>query len=311
MDAQDLNLQPTTASTTVNQLQETSAPQNAKAADPKPANPTKTGKAAKQVKQPFTQSEKSLHINDSDVGATPEKFLTEVLNKLKHKATITSIYMHQPDWDEGAHPFDFSQFSEQLAEHLPNVESLDVGYMKIINFRIESNTISRLTLNQCQMENDKWEVKCPYLKSLNMEHHDPPAENFAQAMINCPRIEFISTYKFWHRKTLPALYLPNLTTFMWWRGDGTSSLKLYAPRLETLNLDTCYHVSSVKFLKRGHKDHKEWNLPQKTEQSKFRIELPRTTLTPGAVNMLRKTGRVKNPSAFRQKRREEDECALM
>jgi len=313
MDAQDLNLQPTTASTTeglTNQSQETSTPQDAKAADPhQPASPTKTGKAAKEVKQPFTESEKSLDIKDSDVGANPEKFLTEVLNKLKHKATITSITMD--DEDEGTYPFDFSQFSEQLAEHLPNVASLDIGYMKIINFRIESNTITSLTFNCPVMKDDEWEVKCPNLKSLDMQHHSPPADNFAQAMINCPRIEYISTYKFWHQKTLPALYLPNCKTITFWRGDATSSLKLYAPRLECLNFDTCFHVSSVKMLKRGHKDHKEWNLPQKTEQSKFFIELSKTTLTSGAVNMLRKTGRVMNLDAFNGNHGEDDGCALM
>ena len=64
-------------------------------------------------------------------------------------------------------------------------------------------------------------------------------------------------------------------------------------------------------LKRGHKDHKEWNLPQKTEQSKFFIELSKTTLTSGAVNMLRKTGRVMNLDAFQGNHGEDDGCALM
>ena len=63
----------------------------------------------------FTETETVLQVFDSKVGATPESFLEEVLNKLKHKDAIKTVNLGD-DWMEDATPFDFGNFSEQLAQ---------------------------------------------------------------------------------------------------------------------------------------------------------------------------------------------------
>jgi len=97
-------------------------------------------------KFPFIESENVLAILESDVGATatPKRFLYKVLNKLKYKDTIKYLQLY------GMHcagdkepPFDFSKFSEQLAQYLPKCEFFHVWHMHICNFRIESTTIKK------------------------------------------------------------------------------------------------------------------------------------------------------------------------
>ena len=63
----------------------------------------------------FTETETVLQVFDSKVGASPESFLEEVLNKLKHKDAIKTVNLGD-DWMEDATPFDFANFSEHLAQ---------------------------------------------------------------------------------------------------------------------------------------------------------------------------------------------------
>jgi len=243
------------------------------------------------------ESKDVLAIINSDCGSTPEKFLSEVLNKLKYKSTIKKIHMCPTS---GASPFDFAKFSEQLAEHLPNVQWINIEGMATVNFRIESATLKSLMLVVPHMQDGKWELKCPNLLQLTMESHTPPVESFGRGLINCPRIKYYYSHKYWNDDPLPAFYLPNCIDFTHRRGDCNESLKLYLPRVRKLNLDANYHLERVQMLTKGHPDHAEWELPPGAEPSKFQVSLNNAILSARAKDSLRRTGRVINPTAFEE-----------
>jgi len=253
-----------------------------------------------QMRQPFIESKSVLAVLKSDVGKTPERFLSNVLKKLKHKDTIKYVHLYPSCTKEGDCPFDFSKFSEQLAAHLPKWEFLQVMHMYITNFRIESTTLKNLILVAPNLKDDEWEIKCPNLVELEMQNIVPPVNKFQRALINCPRIETYFSHKYWNEQPLPALYLPNCTKFTFRRGDSTESLKLYLPRVKELNLDGCFGLKRVELLTQGHADHAEWNKDPGAKLSKFRLSRANASLSARALNSLRDTGRITNPSALEE-----------
>jgi len=247
-------------------------------------------------KYPFIESKTVLAILESDVGATLERFLENVLKELKYKDTIKIMHFYPVGGcSKEDHPFDFAKFSEQLAEYLPKCEHLYVQHMLVTNFRIESTTIKSLSLIHPQLQDKEWEVKCPNLVDLDMQNHTPPVKNFQSALINCPRIETYFSHKYLHEEPLPALYLPNCTEFILRRGDCTESLKLYLPRVLQLNLNGCFGLKRVELLTEGHPDHAEWNLAPGSDLSKFRLNLTNTILSKRARKSIQDTGRAIMP----------------
>ena len=166
------------------------------------------------------------------------------------------------------------------------------------NFRLESKTLKVLVMVDPQMKDGKWEIKCPNLVELEFQNHEPPVKNFAQALINCPRIETYFSHKYWNKQPLPELYLPNCTKFTFRRGDSTQSLKLYLPKVKELSLEACYDLKTVELLTKGHPDHAEWNLAPGATPSKFSLCLTNADLSKKAKKSLRDTGRVTNPKVF-------------
>jgi len=252
---------------------------------------------SKDVPQ-FTETKSVLQILDTGVGATPKKFLETVLNKLKFKDTIKIVNLGD-DWMEDATAFDFANFSEQLAQHLPNCETLNLANIPVRHFRVESRTIKSLSILCLEMMDNEWEINCPNLVNLDLDHHSPPEKNFQRALINSPRIETYHCNKYWATSPLPALYLPNCTDFTHRRGDCTRCLELYLPRAKVVNLDSCFELEKVKLLTEGHPLHAEWNKPRGSELSKFRLSVANICSDGKLEKSLGKElGRVTNPSIF-------------
>jgi len=257
-------------------------------------------------KYPFIESKSVLAILESDVGATPDRFLGRVLEELKYKATINIVWFYPAGgWSEKDRPFNFVKFSEQLAEHLPKCEHLYLQHMLVTNFRIESNTIKNLSLRGLQPQDDEWEVKCPNLVMLHMLEHTAPVKNFQRALLGCPRIESFFCYKYWSQAKdfedivpLPPWYLPNCTKFSFHTGDSVKYLNLYLPRVKQLNLKDCKCLQKVELLTYGHPCHAEWNKAPGSELSQFRIRLRDVGLSAGAMKSLRNTRRVTNLDAL-------------
>ena len=134
-----------------------------------------------------------------------------------------------------------------------------------------------------------------------MANHTPPVENFARALVNSPLIKRFYSHKYWNEETFPPLYLPNCQSFTFRRGDGTDSLKLYLPRVKELILDACYEMSKCDLLTVGHPSHAEWNLAPFERETSFKLSLKNAGLSNSAISTLRKSGRVLNPDALKQR----------
>ena len=174
--------------------------------------------------------------------------------------------------------------------------------MNARNFKLESKTIKTLKLIDPTIQDETWEVNMPNLEELHMENHKPPAKSFGQALINSPLIKRFYAHKYWNKVTFPPLYLPNCQRFIFRRGDGTDSLKLYLPRVEELTLDACYSMQKCELLKQGHPSHVQWNISlDMVPGTSFKLSLKNAGLSKAAISNLRKSGRVLNPEALKQK----------
>ena len=150
------------------------------------------------------------------------------------------------------------------------------------------------------MLDGEWELKCPNLEDLYFANHSPPAKNFAQALINCPRIKRYYSHKYKNEDPFPPLFLPNCQRFIFRRGENTKTMKIFLPRVEELTLDACYDMPTFEFLKEGHPSHVRWNLAPEEHDSSFKLSLKNAGLSESAISNLRKSGRVLNPRALEQ-----------
>lgn len=256
-------------------------------------------------KKLFLESSNVLFIFSSAAGETPNKFETEVLMKLKHAATIKKVHLYPvPSWSESDPVFDFSGFSELFQKHLPKAEHLHIRHMLVKNFQLKGiPQLRSLHLTDPQCKDEEWNIELPELRKLLLQNHTPPAKNFGKSLIKCPRIEEFFAHKYWHEEKLPKLYLPNCKRFTFRRGDCTSRLSLYIPRVEKLNLDANYELNSITLLKKGHKEHKQWNLPNVATHSKFTVSYRNSNLGAGAMRTLSQCGRLKAESNRTLKRK--------
>ena len=72
-------------------------------------------------------------------------------------------------------------------------------------------------------------------------------------------------------------------------------------QVEELVLDGNYNLDRIEFLSQGHSEHSEWNLPQGTKHSNFRLSQINSNLSERAIAALRGSGRVLNPDALKRR----------
>lgn len=252
----------------------------------------------KKRKKLFLESSNDLFIFSSAAGETPNKFETEILMKLKYAATIKKVHLYPiPSWSESDPVFDFSGFSELFQKYLPKAEHLHIMHMLVKNFQLKGiPQLRSLHLVDPQCKDEEWNIELLELRKLLLENHTPPVKNFGKSLIKCLKSEEFFAHKYWHEENLPKLYLPNCKKFTFRRGDCTSRLSLYIPRVEKLNLDANYELSSITLLKKGHKEHKQWNLPNVETHSKFTLSYTNANLGVGAKRTLIQSGRLKPES---------------
>jgi len=256
----------------------------------------------------FLEGKNDLFILNSSVGETSTKFETEVLKKLANAGTIKNVYLYPvPGWSESDPLFDFSGFSKLFEQYLEKAEHLLIQHMRIKNLELRGIPQLRcLHLVDPQCQDEKWKIELPELRDLIMENHTPPEKEFGQALIKSPKIESFFAHKYYHERSLPKLYLPNCKRFTFRRGEFTSRLSLYIPRVEALNLDANYSLSNITLLKRGHKKHKQWNVPTGVTHSKFTLSYTNAILGAAALRTLHESGRILDGgrTSFKRKRTE-------
>ena len=80
-------------------------------------------------------------------------------------------------------------------------------------------------------------------------------KDLSESLSNSPRLKGLHSYKLWGIDELRPLYLPSVEGVSFYRADSLRALKLYAPRLEELNLRAAYAISSVTLLEHGKNEH--------------------------------------------------------
>jgi len=176
-------------------------------------------------------------------------------------------------YEEESEPISFTDFE------FPNLEDLEFNRCALDVFiLVNAPNLKSLTIEHCSYSPIAFiKFRLPGLESLYFEFctiNDP--SDLGESLSSSPLIEKIYAYKLWGlgdflgKKTV---YLPNCQELDFYRSDDLSSLKLYAPRLESLNLRACYSMTKLSFGKRGKKEHSEWNLKSPEKPTSFTVNV--------------------------------------
>lgn len=189
-----------------------------------------------------------------------------------HGTTVNELRF---EYREDSQPITFSDFK------FPNLEKLSFWYCAMDFFRlVNAPKLKSLSIEQascCSLEH--FSFCLPSLEVLSFEFctiNDP--SDFGESVSNSPLLDRLIAYKLWGlgdslgRKTV---YLPSCTYLDLYRSDDISSLKIYAPRLESLNLRAC-GINKLWFGKRGKKEHAEWNLKSPEKPTSFIVNVVNT-----------------------------------
>ena len=124
-------------------------------------------------------------------------FQVDCLQKLTHAETISELRFYPAGgWSSEDVIFDFDRFSELIPQYLPNLKYIQVRHMLIKNFELQNlEQIRELHLIDPQMQDGKWSLDLPELRKLTLENHCPPVSNFAQAILQSPKIESFFAHK--------------------------------------------------------------------------------------------------------------------
>ena len=81
--------------------------------------PSPIDMALRRRNVPFVESKDTLVILRSNIGATPARFMHEVLMNSKHKGTIRNIHFYLPSgYNDADQALNFIQFTQQLTEQV-------------------------------------------------------------------------------------------------------------------------------------------------------------------------------------------------
>lgn len=187
-----------------------------------------------------------------------------------HGTTVKELRFQ---YEDESQPISFSDFE------FPNLEKLEFYYCAVDFFSlVNAPKLKWLSIEQasyCSIEHITFRL--PSLEVLSFEFctiNDP--SDFGESLTNSPLLERFIAYKLWGlgdslgRKTV---YLPSCTDLSLYRSDDISSLKIYAPRLQSLNLRACYDMSKLWFGKRGKKGHAAWNLKSPEKPTPFTVNV--------------------------------------
>jgi len=193
----------------------------------------------------------------------------------------------------------------------PNLESLEFHYCSLDVFTlVNAPKLKSLSFEQCTDSLEFIKFRLPSLEHLSFDFitiNDP--SDFGDSLSNSPLLETVFAYKLWGlgdslgKKTV---YLPNCTDLNFWRSDDISSLKIYAPRLQSLNLRACYSMKNLSFGKRGKKEHAAWNLKSPLKPTSFTINVVNSGIQGNCRKFIKSHPRVSFITW-----RAEDDCMFM
>jgi len=217
------------------------------------------------------QKKYSLAENGTEIEVSIAVTQDELVNLVAlHGATVKKLTFH---YEEESKPIRFAHFE------FANLEQLEFNYCAVGVFNlVNAPKLKSLSIEQCSY----CPLYCiafrlPSLESLSFEFCtiDDPSD-FGDSLSNSPLLKRVYAYKLWglgDSLGKRTVYLPNCTELNFYRSDDLSSLKIYAPRLESLNLRACYSMTKLWFGKRGKKEHATWNLKSPAKPTSFTVNV--------------------------------------
>ena len=102
-------------------------------------------------------------------------------------------------------------------------------------------------------------LKLPLLKTLWLKRVTLScSEWFGDSISRCPRLECLGGYKIWGLATTKSkplrLVCPAVKHICFWRADDLNYLKIWAPKLEELDLTGAFDIDTVQLMIRRPKD---------------------------------------------------------
>jgi len=148
-------------------------------------------------------------------------------------------------------------FSKVILPQLKNFDLRCQGF-KAIHFTKENTPmIESISVDQPNGKRLEYFLldNLPHLKSLNLEFVTiVNSTKFGKSVSSCPNLESIHCYKLWGLGVTGirpiTLVLPKCETLDFYRSDDLDRLKIWAPKLSSLNFQACYSISSVEILDR-------------------------------------------------------------
>eukprot|EP00092_Neocalanus_flemingeri_P072741 GFUD01089606.1.p1 GENE.GFUD01089606.1~~GFUD01089606.1.p1 ORF type:complete len:338 (-),score=103.75 GFUD01089606.1:77-1090(-) len=114
--------------------------------------------------------------------------------------------------------------------------------------------LEALSIDQpCARDPETFNTDLPNLCSMSFNFVTIlDVKNFGRSLSRSPKLERFSGYKLWGlgRKAEHSLVLPSCISLDFYRSDDLRKLKLWAPRLEDLDLQACYSIKTVTLLDR-------------------------------------------------------------
>jgi len=194
----------------------------------------------------------------------------------------------QPKYNDRRPPvIDFSLVS------LPALESLECMFQAVraVHFTRENTPrLKRLSIEQpCATDLEYFDTDLPDLESMGFEHvHITDPSGFGKSLSRSPKLKRFSSYKLWGlggpKSKTHVLVLPNCEYLSLYRSDDLSYLKIWAPKLEELNLQACYSITEVTMLDRKPRgysgaEYKFSGVPSKYEVNLVNTDHPRGNIT--------------------------------
>jgi len=194
----------------------------------------------------------------------------------------------EPEYDDDDPPvIDFSLVS------LPALEKLDCKNQAVraVHFtRDNTPRLKDLSIEQSVATDfEYFHTDLPDLESMSFEYvciSDP--SGFGKSLSRSPKLRSFSSYKFWGlggpKSKTHVLVLPNCESLDLYRSDDLSYLKIWAPKLEELNLQACYSITEVTMLDRkprgySGEEYKFSGVPSQYEVNLINTSHPRGNIT--------------------------------
>ena len=126
-------------------------------------------------------------------------------------------------------------------------------------------------------------LKLPLLKNLWLKRVTLDcSEGFDDSISRCPRLECLGGYKIWGLATTKSkplrLVCPAVKHICFWRADDLNYLKIWAPKLEELDLTGAFDIDTVQLMIRRPKDFSgpEYDVLEGQVPAKYCVNLSNT-----------------------------------